>query len=79
MEHYAIVLSNEPVSQLTSAQQLHAVQDVVFDAGHEESTAQCCGQYGSEEAPPALGTVVAHHVVQQPEEDTKTAWLLTKY
>lgn len=67
-----------PVFQLTSAQQLHAVQDVVFDAGHEESTAQCRGQYGSEEAPPALRAVVAHHVVQQPEEDADTA-LLAKY
>lgn len=74
MENYT-THSNESVIRLTSAQQLHAVQDVVFDAGHEESTAQCCGQYGSEEAPPALCTVVTHHVVQQPEEDANTALL----
>lgn len=59
-------------ARLTSAQQLHTVEDVVFDTGHEESTAQCRGQYGSEEAPPALCTVVTHHVVQQPEDQAKT-------
>lgn len=56
--------------QLTSAQQLHTVQDVVFHTGHKESTAQCCRQYRSKEAPPSLCAVVTHHVVQQPGNET---------
>ena len=59
------------MSVLTSAQQLHAVYDVIFNTGHQVSTAQSCGQYGCQETPPSLCTVVTHHIVQQPE-DTHT-------
>lgn len=57
---------------LTSAQKLHAVYDVVFNTGHQESTAKSCCQYGCQETPPPLCAIVTHHVVQQPVNTTHT-------
>lgn len=57
-----------PVLFLTSAKKLHAVYYVVFYTGHQVSTAESCGQYGCQEAPPALSAIVTHHVVQKPNK-----------
>lgn len=57
---------------LTSAEQLHAVYDVILDAGHQIRTVQSRGQDGCLEPPPTLGAIVTHHIVQQPENTTHT-------
>lgn len=63
---------------LTSAQQLHAVEDVVLHAGHQISAAQSGAQDVGQQSAPSLRAIITHHIVQQPGNSTHSSSAFTR-